>query len=115
MSIPSDFGVKVEGLGVIHRHEIDISENVDGSKTVKIERDQNIDEHGVINAHTEIVEIEVEKVQGGERVHRHEMQIDEDGKDSIIRERNIDIDENGDITVEEAVPQVKHSATEELD
>ena len=46
------------------------------------------------------MEIEVEKVEGGEKLHRHEMEIEEDGEDKEIKERNIDIDENGNISIE---------------
>ena len=73
----------------------------DGSRIVEIDRDQNIGEKGVIEAHTTIVEIDVEKVGNSEKIHRHEMEIDESGGDSIIRQTDIKMDENGYVTIEE--------------
>ena len=46
--------------GVVYRHETEITERADGTRTVEIEREENRDEHGVINAHTEIIEIDKE-------------------------------------------------------
>ena len=62
---------------------------------MEIDREENIGEHGVISAHTEIVEIETEKVEGGEKVHIQEMEIDESGGDSMIKQKSVDINEKG--------------------
>lgn len=62
----------------------------------------------MIRAHTDVVEIENE----GEKVHRHEIVIDEQNGDSVIQEKDVKVDKDGNIEVEESVPEVNHIVTE---